>query len=102
MNANLGRSFIPLCRRAILPLTFLLAACAVSPGADAGGTKFFSKPGAKVRIEGTSTIHDWQMESPMVGGYLEAGPGFPTKPGADAKPGKVNATVEAYITVRSL
>jgi len=64
-----------------------------------GQTRFVAKPGnLKVRIEGTSTIHDWQMESPTIGGYLEASPEFPT----DAKPGKVPAKVEAFIPVRSL
>src|SRR4051794_15514067 len=66
-------------------------------------TRFNAKPGnLKVRLEGTSTIHDWQMEGPIISGFLEAGPGFPTEPGQDAKPGKVPAKVEARIPVRSL
>src|SRR5262249_30519436 len=74
--------------------------CAVSSGADA--TRFVSKPGAKVRIEGTSTIHDWQMESGTIGGYLEPGADFPSKPGVEVKPGKVSAKVEVFIPVKSL
>jgi hypothetical protein len=66
-------------------------------------TRFNAKPGnLKVRLEGTSTIHDWQMEGPIISGFLEAGPGFPTEPGQDVKPGKVPAKVEARIPVRSL
>jgi len=105
MNTNAGRNLVltPLCRRAILPLTFLLAGCVASVAAEAAGNRFVAKPGtAKVRIEGTSTIHDWQMEGPLIGGYLEAGPDFPAKPGTEAKPGKVNVKVEAFIPVKSL
>ena len=65
--------------------------------------RYNSKPGdLKVRIEGTSNIHDWQVEGKLIGGYLEAGPGFPTEPGQAVTPGKLEAHVEAYIPVRSL
>ena len=66
-------------------------------------TRLDSKPGQhKVRIEGTSTLHDWQVEGTVIGGRIEAGPGFPTEPGQEVKPGKVDARVEAFIPVRSL
>ncbi|MCU0785189.1 MAG: YceI family protein, partial [Verrucomicrobia bacterium] len=48
----------------------------------------------------TSSIHDWNMESPVIGGFLEADAGFPEsalKGGASAKP-----KVEIFIPVRSL
>jgi polyisoprenoid-binding protein YceI len=65
--------------------------------------RFNSKPGdLKVRIEGTSSVHDWQVEGKLIGGYLEVGPGFPSEPGQVATAGKVDAKVEAYIPVRSL
>jgi hypothetical protein len=64
--------------------------------------RFDSMPGGKVRIEGTSSIHDWQVEGNLLGGYLEAGPGFPSEPGQAAAPGKVDARVEVFIPVRSL
>lgn len=111
MNTNPGRYSKLLCRRALpngrrctilslLSLTFLVTAGITSADAD---DRFVAKPGgAKARIEGTSTIHDWQMESGTIGGYLEAGPDFPTKPGAEAKPGKVSVKVEAFIPVKSL
>lgn len=66
-------------------------------------TRFNAKPGnLKMRIEGTSTIHDWQVESSIIGGYLEVGPDFPVEPGQTATPGKIEARGEAYIPVRSL
>ena len=57
-----------------------------------------------MRIEGTANmIHThWQVESPLIGGYIEAGPGFPTEPGQAATPGKVQAKAEVFIMVRSL
>jgi hypothetical protein len=65
-------------------------------------TKFYARSGSKMRIEGTSNIHDWQVESPIIGGFLEVGPNFPTEPGQAASPGKVEAKAEPFVTVRSL
>lgn len=65
-------------------------------------TLYTSRSGSKMRIEGTSSVHDWQAESPFIAGSLEVGPGFPTEPGAEAKPGKIQAKGEVFITVRSL
>jgi len=58
--------------------------------------------GNKVRIEGTSTIHDWQVEGSVIGGFVEVGPGFPLRPGATVQPGKVPANVSVFIPVRNL
>jgi len=58
--------------------------------------------GNKVRIEGTSTIHDWQVESTIIGGTAEVGADFPLKPGAEVKPGPVQAKVSVFIPVRQL
>ena len=55
-----------------------------------------------MRIEGTSNIHDWQVESPFIAGLLEVGPNFPMEPGQAVTPGKVEAKAEVFITVRSL
>lgn len=65
-------------------------------------TKYYARSGSKMRIEGTSTIHDWQVEGTLIGGYFEVGPGFPTEPGQAATPGKVNAHAEPFIMVRTL
>ena len=66
-------------------------------------TRYNAKPGnLKMRIEGTSNIHDWQVEGSIIGGYLEVGPEFPAEPGQTGTPGKIEARGEAYIPVRSL
>lgn len=80
----------------------LLALAALPLGA-AELTRLNSTPGAnKIRIEGTSTIHDWQMESSVIGGYAEVGPEFPLKPGVDLKPGPIEAKVSVFIPVQQI
>jgi RNA polymerase sigma factor (sigma-70 family) len=64
--------------------------------------RLIAKSGSRVRIEGTSNIHDWQVESPFIGGFLEAGPGFPVAPDQTLEPGPVPAQAEVFIQVRSL
>jgi hypothetical protein len=73
----------------------------VTPGPPQATTtrlrRFVARPGSKVRIEGTSNIHDWQVEGGLISGALEAGPGFPADEDA-ARPARGNA----FISVRSL
>lgn len=73
-----------------------------APGSSPGSVvRYDSQPGGgKVKIEGTSSIHAWNMESPVIGGFMEAGSDFPEsalKGGAAARP-----KVEIFIPVRSL
>jgi polyisoprenoid-binding protein YceI len=82
------------------------AAAAPAPAAaePASGslTRLDARSGSKMRLEGTSTVHDWQVESPLILGYLEVGPNFPLEAGKSPSPGKVEAKGEATITVKSL
>ena len=59
-------------------------------------------PDTKIRIEGTSTIHDWQVESPIIIGTMDVGAGFPMEPGQAATPGKLEAQADVAIPVTSL
>jgi len=80
----------------------VVAALALAASALAQNlTKFESKPGTKVKMDGTSNIHDWTVESLVVGGAMELDSAFVADPTA-AKPGKIPAKVEATIPVRSL
>jgi len=65
-------------------------------------TSLHAKAGSKMRIEGTSSVHDWQVESRIIGGSIEVGPNFPTAPGQEVKPGKIDIRGKAVISVRSL
>jgi YceI-like domain. len=83
----------------ILALSLAAFAPASSHGAT---TRLDARSGSKMRLEGTSTIHDWQVESPLILGYIEVGPNFPLEPGQTVTPGKVEAKGEAIIVVQSL
>jgi polyisoprenoid-binding protein YceI len=63
--------------------------------------------GHKVRIEGTSTIHDWTMEGQIIAGFLEFDTAVKWDPASEglagATPGKpVSAKAQANIPVRSI
>jgi hypothetical protein len=88
-------------KQRILLLAVSLLAAASLCAADVIQLRSTPK-GNKVRIEGTSTIHDWQVESTIIGGTAEVGPGFPLKSGAEVKPGPVAAKVSVFIPVRQL
>jgi len=81
-------------------VALLLIAILSTSAADL--TRLDARSGSKMRIEGTSTVHDWQSESPLILGHLEVGPNFPLEPGQNVTPGKVEVKGEATITVKSL
>ena len=84
-------------------IAFLMLATAGLQAADQMIT-YSAKPGSKMRIEGTANIlhPTWQIESPIIGGMIAVGPGFPTKPGQAVTPGKIEASGKVFISVRSL
>ena len=61
----------------ILPWsTAALALCLACVSHAGAQTRFNTQPvGNSVRIDGTSSAHDWEMEGTIIGGYLEFGPG---------------------------
>ena len=65
-------------------------------------TRLTQRSGSKMRIEGTSAVHDWQSESGIILGYIEVGPNFPTEPGQKVNPGNVEIKGEAKVKVTSL
>jgi len=92
-----------------------LAALAQNQGASSGTAATsessaawsqYSSAGAGVtnliRIEGTSSVHNWQVESHLIGGTAQLGPGFAITPGASADQGVAKARVSVFIPVRSL
>jgi RNA polymerase sigma factor (sigma-70 family) len=74
----------------------------VSPGLVNPIVHLLARSGSVIRIAGTSSVHDWQAESPFIGGYLGVGPDFPLYPGQSVKPGAIPAQLEVFITTRSL
>jgi polyisoprenoid-binding protein YceI len=86
------------------PLTSLFApalsavALALTLPLAAQNVRYNSVPNeCKVRMDGTSTIHDWFAESGVIGGSVEADASFP-----DASKGAVKPKVEVNIPVRQL
>jgi polyisoprenoid-binding protein YceI len=87
-----------------LPRHLLAAITALTIGVNAFAadlSKFEAKPGSKVKIDGTSTVHDWTVEGGIIGGVLELDSKFVADP-TKAQPGKLPAKVEATIPVRSI
>ena len=84
-----------------LPLTAaLLLATALQTSAET--VRYEGRPGSKMKIEGTSTIHDWTVESSLIGGFIEFDSSAPldgSKPVTDLK---VSPKVEVKIPVSSL
>ncbi len=74
----------------------------LTSSAVAQTTRFNARSPSKVRIEGTSNIHNWQVEGKLIGGSMEVGPGFPIEPGQEVTAGKVEAKAQAFIPIRSL
>ena len=64
----------------------------------ADNVRFESRPGSKVKVDGTSTVHDWTVESQLLKGTMEVPADFASNPAAAAKGTKVEVT----IPVRSL
>ncbi len=58
--------------------------------------------GSSLRIDGTSTLHDWTVESRIIGGSMEIDPAYVPGSGQSPKPGKVDAKVEISIPVRQV
>lgn len=82
---------------------FTLAACGllVSSLTAAQPVRYQSTPGASstVRIDGTSTFHDWTVESKLIGGSMQLDATFPEKPEEAIK---LQPKVDVIIPIRSL
>lgn len=83
-------------------VTALCCSLATLRATAADTTRYNATAGSKIRVEGTSTLHDWRVVSSLITGYLEVGPNFPKEPGQGVQPGKVDAHGEAIVNARSL
>jgi len=73
-----------------------------APAPNSAMVRLDAKPGSSVRIEGTSTLHNWQVIGKLIGGYLELPTALIGDSGAQVNPGIVEAHCETFIPVRSL
>ena len=85
------------------PAAFSLAAFLAFASTASAQTllRYESQPGSKMRMEGTSNIHDWHAESQLIGGFVEIDGALLEAPDK-LKPGKVAAKAETFVAVRSL
>ena len=67
----------------------------------AAQTRYSSQPNAcSVKIDGSSTTHDWEMEGKMIGGFIELGSSV--KFDATLKDGPIQAKSHAIIPITSI
>jgi polyisoprenoid-binding protein YceI len=86
---------LPLAGKLALPVLLALPLCAAE-----NWVRYDALPsGSKAKVDGTSTIHDWTVESRLIAGYVEFESGFNFEQPA---PGKVNARCVVTIPVRQL
>jgi len=73
-----------------------LAFCLVPMLSANAQTRYNAQPrGSSVRVDGTSTAHDWEMEGGMIGGFLEFGPGVTLDKTQEAPAGLQGDKIEA-------
>ena len=60
--------------------------------------RYDSQPGGKIKIDGTSTLHDWTVETRAIAGFMELDPAFD----ADLKTLTTQPKVEITVPVRQL
>ncbi len=75
---------------------------AVATPATAGGlVRYNAQPGgSKATVSGGSSLHDWSMETGVIGGSMEVHPNFPAAALTDPAAAKPATTV--YVPVRSI
>lgn len=85
--------------RPVLAAICLLAAASAHA---AESVRYEAQPGgSKMKLDGTSTLHDWSVECGVIGGFMELDASFPNA-SATAAPNAVKAKVETIVPVRSL
>jgi polyisoprenoid-binding protein YceI len=99
--APLSLQTVPLRAAVALLFSALLALPA------AAQTHYASQPkGCDVKIDGTSSLHDWEMEGAVIGGFVEFAAGVQLDPAQTTIAGlqgdKVPATARAFIPVRTV
>ncbi len=101
MKSNMKMNMETTLRAGILAALLALPASTQLWAEDAKPVRYDAQStGSKMKIDGTSTIHDWSMESVNVGGYMEVDAKFPESALTDAKAAK--PVVSVFIPVRTL
>lgn len=83
-------------------LSILAAALFLAVGLCAETVRYQATPGSKMKLDGTSTVHDWTVESGIIGGYIEMDSNFPLDKAQPTPELKVTPKVQVNVPVRSL
>jgi polyisoprenoid-binding protein YceI len=79
-----------------------LAMALMALATSAESVRYQGRPGSKLKLEGTSTVHDWTVESGIIGGYIEFESDVPLDPSLASTEVKVTPKVQVTIPVSSL
>ena len=85
-----------------LPVLAALLLATAFHAAAADSVRYEARPGSKLTINGTSTVHDWTVESSLIGGFIEFDSNIPldgSKPAAELE---VSPKVQVRIPVTSI
>jgi polyisoprenoid-binding protein YceI len=82
------------------PLAALVFLAAVAAQADP--VRYEARPGSKLTIDGTSTVHDWTVETKILGGFIEFEAAAPLDKTLPSEQLKVEPKVQVNIPVRSI
>ncbi len=83
--------------------TLILFLTATLPARAEEWVRYVAQPGGKIKVDGTSTLHDWSVDSRIISGYMEWESSSQIDPSqATLPPLKVSPKVEVLIPVRSL
>lgn len=91
----------------VAPVRIIAALLLASTIPAIAQTRYTSNPkGSDIKVDGTSSLHDWEMEGSLIGGFLEFGPGVQLDPAQATVGGvtgdKVPATAHVIIPIRSI
>jgi polyisoprenoid-binding protein YceI len=78
----------------------LLVAAALTINADP--VRYQASPGSKLKLDGTSTVHDWTVEGGIMGGYIQFDSEYPLDPAKPNSDAKITPKVQVNIPVSSL
>jgi len=70
--------------------------------ASAQNTRYEARPGSTLKIDGTSTVHDWTVEGKIIGGFIEFDSNMPLDTSKGSAELKVTPKVDVKIPVSSL
>jgi polyisoprenoid-binding protein YceI len=84
-----------------------LVGCGLALTNAEGQIRFNSQPGkSAVKVQGSSTFHDWEMDGAVIGGFIELGAGVEIDEAKGAitglQGGKMPATVRANINIKAI